>query len=467
MPAATEAPKASSQPSRRGKKAWRKNVDITPITDSLAITRDEAIQTGGKTYADLPSDVLFQTDKSGAQESDVRERLFKSKGHAPLKADQIIGARSKIAPVGTHQRPGEVQTDTASKSADGLVPSKRRRNGVSRAEYEKLKRFAYTGGQATEQDIVQTGEAASYDPWLQLDSGSKRKHQQSSQSVLSAGKAIREPSTLRQAPRQLTSTGKSVPNLRKPAAGRSYNPAFSDWKLLISRAGEKEVEKERRRLLELRKESDRQARAQSLRELLDREEHVAEKSGLSDYDSEWDGFPGEPDDERSQMLETHRPRRKTPAERNRAKRKKGDEARARHEQKARERERQERRLAEIIKQTQREDRQSGQIQEWEGFESEEDSPDDAEAEDGVLKKVKFTRNNAIPKANLDVVLPDELQDSLRMLKPEGSILRDRFRNMVLQGKMEARKPIFQSKKPRREVTEKWSYKDWQPPRSMK
>ena len=66
---------------------------------------------------------------------------------------------------------------------------------------------------------------------------------------------------------------------------------------------------------------------------------------------------------------------------------------------------------------------------------------------------------SIPEAPLEVVLADELQDSLRALRPEGNLLKDRFRNMLLNGKVEARRKA-QHKKPRREVTEKWSYKDW-------
>jgi len=57
-------------------------------------------------------------------------------------------------------------------------------------------------------------------------------------------------------------------------------------------------------------------------------------------------------------------------------------------------------------------------------------------------------------------LADELQDSLRALKPEGNLLKDRFRNMLVNGKVEARKRITQPKKPKVHVSEKWSYADW-------
>ena len=61
---------------------------------------------------------------------------------------------------------------------------------------------------------------------------------------------------------------------------------------------------------------------------------------------------------------------------------------------------------------------------------------------------------------LELVLPEELQDSLRLLKPEGNLLKERFRNILISGKMETRKPVQQSKKKRVSYTEKWSYKDW-------
>jgi nucleolar protein 53 len=71
--------------------------------------------------------------------------------------------------------------------------------------------------------------------------------------------------------------------------------------------------------------------------------------------------------------------------------------------------------------------------------------------------------DSLPEPPLELVLPDELQDSLRLLKPEGNLLKDRFRNILMRGKMETRKPIQQPKKKRRTYTEKWTYKDFVAP----
>jgi nucleolar protein 53 len=41
---AIEAPQQHKQPSRKGKKAWRKNVDVTEIQEGLEEVRDEIIK---------------------------------------------------------------------------------------------------------------------------------------------------------------------------------------------------------------------------------------------------------------------------------------------------------------------------------------------------------------------------------------------------------------------------------------
>lgn len=42
--ATMEAPAQHKQPSRKGKKAWRKNVDLTEVQSGLEVVRDEVIK---------------------------------------------------------------------------------------------------------------------------------------------------------------------------------------------------------------------------------------------------------------------------------------------------------------------------------------------------------------------------------------------------------------------------------------
>lgn len=68
-----------------------------------------------------------------------------------------------------------------------------------------------------------------------------------------------------------------------------------------------------------------------------------------------------------------------------------------------------------------------------------------------------------PEKQLELVLPDELKDTLRELKPEGNLLDDRFRSLIVQGKLESRKPVTQARKAKRKITEKWMSKDFKVP----
>jgi nucleolar protein 53 len=44
MSGAVEAPQQHKQPSRKGKKAWRKNVDVSEVQEGLRVVREEEIK---------------------------------------------------------------------------------------------------------------------------------------------------------------------------------------------------------------------------------------------------------------------------------------------------------------------------------------------------------------------------------------------------------------------------------------
>src|SRR5690349_7381967 len=50
-------------------------------------------------------------------------------------------------------------------------------------------------------------------------------------------------------------------------------------------------------------------------------------------------------------------------------------------------------------------------------------------------------SNSIPKERIHVQLQDELADSLRQLKPEGSLMKDRFQSFVERNLIEPRVPV--------------------------
>lgn len=271
-------------------------------------------------------------------------------------------------------------------------------------------------------------------------------------------KPIVAPRTLKEAPISLIQSGKALPAVRKPKAGTSYNPLFEDWSALLEGEGEKAVVAERKRLSEAKVEMERLERIAAAREEIERAD-----GWVTEEESAWEGFESDYAGEEG-LKKQKRSERKTPQERRKVERRKENERREKAERKEKERARGEKRIPAIKKQVDVEARQrsislaSGEKEGENGAADEEEEEEDAD--DAILPRRKLGKD-VLPSAPLELVLPDELQDSLRLLKPEGNLLKERFRSYMLRGQVETRpKPIQQAKKKRRTVTEKWTYKDF-------
>ncbi|TIA15020.1 p60 domain-containing protein [Aureobasidium pullulans] len=431
------APATHKQPSRKGKKAWRKNVDITELQEGVEDVRDQIIQ--GGVLTERPADELFVTDIKG---SDSVQADF-NKRHKSLKADEIIAQRSKVPAV-----------DSRKRKADGIATgsSKRNKNGtfVSHKDLQHLRSVANSGGAQT--DIIKATESADHDPW-----GMEPLPQDPRFSFIPEKKAKVAPKTLKYAPISLAANGKPFAAVPKPSAGKSYNPTFEDWDAHVTKVGEREVAAERKRLQEAQEEHDRLEKA--LAEAA-RPEPSTDDEYQSAYESEWEGIQSEAED--SGAVTKKRPERKTPSQRNKIKRRKELEHKAKWDKQMKKKEEQLERVKEIALQLAEKERLLAEQKALQptgaGAEANVDAEINDEDENEVLRRRNLGKH-AVPDAPLEVVLADELQDSLRALRPEGNLLKDRYRNMLLNGKLETRRTM-QHKKPKREVTEKWSYKDW-------
>lgn len=277
-------------------------------------------------------------------------------------------------------------------------------------------------------------------------------------SYLEKTKPIKAPPTLKEAPVSLFEGSRSVPAVPAPKPGTSYNPAFHDWDALLVAEGQREVEAEKKRRREAELEQQRLDRIAAAD--MERDADIQ-----TEDESAWEGF--ESDYEGAEWLRKRRPERKTPAERNKVKRRKEAERRQKWEGKMKEREKQQRQIGEIARQMRKEAKAGALVKaELEKVK---------EVDNQVLRRRRSGKDvyvtleglptnadhcDRLPEPPLELILPEELQDSLRLLKPEGNLLKDRFRNILVSGKMETRKPIQQPKKKRVSYTEKWSYKDW-------
>lgn len=426
------APQQYKQSSRKGKKAWRKNVDVTDIQEGLEEVRDELIK--GGVIAEKDSSELFMLDTAG--DVSIAKKLLKSS--KPLRADEIIAQRSAVPAVSLRKRSGD-------KTTDGIIGPKRQRSSyVSHKELARLRKVA--DGRQDESSIEVT--EASFDPW-----DTKRDEEEAKQdprySFLEKAKKKKAPVTLKHKPISLAASGKAIPAVKKPDGGYSYNPIYTDYEERFLAEGEKELVAEQKRLAAAEEERVKlEAAAKSAAEA----EEAEARAELSEWeeDSAWEGFESGTEDIR---LSAKRAERKTPAQRNRIKRRKEEERKAKMAANIKKKNEQAAQVKKIAKAV----AEKEQLRALSRLKQNEDSS--SEGDDMELRRRKLGKI-ALPEKNLELVLPDELQESLRLLKPEGNLLKDRYRSLLVRGKLESRRPISFAKKAKRKATEKWTHKDF-------
>lgn len=233
--------------------------------------------------------------------------------------------------------------------------------------------------------MIKTDDAPDYDPW---DAKLDEEELDPRFSYLEKAKPIRAPSTIKEAPISLAAGKGEVPAIPAPKPGASYNPVFEDWDALLTTEGQKEVEAEKKRLLEVAREQERLARIAA-----SQNEPEYDNGIQTEEESAWEGF--ESDYEGAEWLKKKRSERKTPAERNKINRRKEAERRDKWEKKEREKEKQERRLAEIVKMA-KEEAKRKELMRIGG----ETAEVQEEVDDRVLRRRKFGKDAYIYHAPL-------------------------------------------------------------------
>lgn len=384
--------------------------------------------------AEKASHELFTLDTAG----DVGIQRKVLKGAKPLRAEEIIAQRSAVPAVSAKKRPGLETTD-------GIIEAKRQRTSyVSHKELVRLRKIA--DGQQNK-SIVEVTEA-SFDPW-DVQKDIEEITQDPKFSFLEKARKRTAPKTLKEKPISLAASGKVIPAVKRPEGGFSYNPKAADYEKRLAAEGEKELAAELLRLAAVEAERVKvEAAAKSAAEA----EAAEARADMSEWDedTDWDGFESGVEDVR---LTAKRPERKSQVQRNRMKRRKEEERKAKMAAEMKKRNEQATQIKKIAKAVaEREEARQLALQLKDGDDS--SSGDDLELRRRKLGKI------ALPERDLELVLPDELQESLRLLKPEGNLLKDRYRSLLVRGKVESRRHISFSKKAKRKATEKWTHKDF-------
>ncbi|OAA46299.1 P60-like protein [Metarhizium rileyi] len=422
-----DAPKQFSQPSRKGKKAWRKNIDVTEVEHGLEELNEEIIR-GGAIREKTSSD-LFTIDLEGDSKISKKFPKHVKKG---LKADEILSRRSAVPAVSLRKRPGE--------KASNEVPAikRQRTEWVPHKELRRLRRVAdghHIAVQATDAD---------YDVWGAISTNSLSPVYD----FLPTPEPVKQPKSLKQEPISLAASGKTIAAVQKPTGGYSYNPMSTDYEARLSKESTKALDAEQKKAdIELIESQIQEAVARSAAEA----EAAEERANMSEWeeDSEWEGFQSNAEDE---LPSTKRPQRKTQAQRNRIKRRKEEERLAKHKAAMKKRRAQEQRIKEIADEVLEREQSKALM-------TKEDSDTDNEPGDDKLRRRQLGKYK-LPEKDLELVLPDELEESLRRLRPEGNPLKDRYRSMLVRGRIESRRHIPFKKQAKRKVTEKWTHKDF-------
>jgi len=381
--------------------------------------------------AEKDSADLFTLDTAG--DAAIQKKFLK--GSKPLKADEIIAQRSAVEAVSTRKRTGEGTTD-------GVIGAKRQR--VSYISHKELARLRKIADGHHEEPIVEVTEA-SFDPWNE-QKDAEEATQDPKFSFIEKPKKKVAPSTLKQRPISLAASGKDIPAVKKPEGGYSYNPVFADYEERLMTEGEKELAAEQKRLAAIEAERIKQeAAAKSAAEA----EAAEARADLSEWeDSAWEGFESGTEDVR---LNAKRPERKTQVQRNKIKRRKEEERKSKMAADIKKKNEQAAHIKKIAKAVAENEKAHALAR--------VELDDSSEGDDLELRRRKLGKI-PLPEKELELVLPDELQESLRLLKPEGNLLKDRYRNLLVRGKVESRRPISFAKKAKRKATEKWTHKDF-------
>ncbi|KAF8153315.1 ribosome biogenesis protein Nop53/GLTSCR2 [Crassisporium funariophilum] len=414
------APSQHNQTSRRGKRAWRKNVNIEDVEEGLEGMRGEERVTGTILQKTQDND-LFQIDVKG--DDKIRHTLPRYSA-AQLTSTKILAQRSAVPAI--FSRPS---TAVVSKRKPGLSNdekdrlmriAKRPRKGPFNSVLDPSEYEAGTGIVELSEAVKSSGK---YDAWApepemeELQDGMETVQIKKFKPPVFTG------------PRDLI----DVPAIVEPHQGTSYNPPVDAHQELLFQAAA--IEEKRMKDLE-RMAVTKTKMSSAVEEPEDYDMSVAPGMKVQVSVEE----DADEDQELEETIEsTKNPERKTKSQRNKA-------ARVLKERRAlAERVEQKRMLASIsgAKQLRRTNAQVTAAREKEREERRAALAEKMKKQGLVGQKLG---RHKVPEGELVVQVGEDLSESLRGLKPEGNLFRDRFQSLQQRALIEPRKLVLPKKR---------------------
>lgn len=400
------------QASRKGKKAWRKNIDLIATEAALEDLREQERAEGVPAHKRSNAE-LFMEDRSGQETTLARQAREKRK----LKSQEILAHRSAVPAMQQKARSSFQLPDDSSAAkaaAAGLPPKfKKRLRMLASRPHEGVEGETERGRAGRLQSDAVLAEK--HDLW-----GEAPKTRQNEWIAPAAKEPVHRPRSMQHEP---YAAARSMPAVSVPHPGTSYNPDFDSHEALVQTAYEKAkaAELDEQQAQELH--AQWKGVTQGVPLPLDLPLDVPEEGGEDDEEVQDEGAAPK------------MPARKTAAQRRR-------EARAKEQYTLAQQRRKERRIQGMIselpnqmKQAKRDAQTRAELVQQRRQQKEERLRSQGIAGTRIGKY-------AVPSQRVDVQTGDELSDSLRRLRPEGNLFWDRFQSLQARGLAEARKPVL-------------------------
>ncbi|XP_062242381.1 ribosome biogenesis protein NOP53 [Platichthys flesus] len=421
---------------RNKKKNWNKYSDINDVESFLNDVRHQERTTGGL-LSEKSDESLFFLDigEPKKAEQKVPETVWgktrRGKPARPLRIDLILQHDSLVQPpkdVLAHQQPNAKKLRRiAQKSehlvAKGVLPRRLKRLQRRKPVIEGPKKVVTEANNYPERgyyDIWEQETKVSGDPWYLQQTGKKR---------------VKRPDKLNEKPSLL-------PAVEVIAAGGSYNPDFFSHQALLQEAHEVEVKKKKaddklERQLAVNKED-----TATLDTVLQEE-----VEGLVEEDEEEEMAPIEEDDDDAVVGAIASGEKKTEKQRKKEKAEKiKDQLRLADRREIDQKQQlfQLRSIKASVKEQEQNTEEKQKIRKA-NQEAEKSQP-------RRLGRLKFQPQD------MEVQLSDELAGSLRQLKPEGSVAKDRFKSLQKRNLIEPRERAKFKRRLKLKYTEKRAFK---------
>ncbi|XP_039987734.1 ribosome biogenesis protein NOP53 isoform X2 [Xiphias gladius] len=396
------------------KKNWNKHSDIIDVEEFLEDVRHQERTTGGL-LSEKSDDSLFfvdvgQSKKAEQKAESIEGKKRKGKTSRPLRIDLILQHDSLVPPpkdVLAYQQPNAKKLRRIAQKAEqlaakGVVPRRQKQLPNRRPVDRKAKKAVTEANNNPDReyyDIWGQESKDSADPWYLQQTGKK---------------LVTRPEKLNEKPSVL-------PAVEVIAPGGSYNPDFFSHQALLQEAHDVEVKKQKeedkiQRQLAINKE-DRATEETTLREQVE---------GLVEEENEEDTAPNEEEGGVAvgaialAEKKTERQRKRQKADKIKEQQRLSD----RRQTEQRQQLFQLRSIKSSIKQQEKKTKDKQKLRKAK-----------QEAQKGQPRRLGRLKFQA---QDLEVQLSDELAGSLRQLKPEGSVLKDRFKSLQKRNLIEPR-----------------------------